>query len=190
MDICLSAALLVLTAPLMVLIALLVKLDSSGPALFRQERVGRHGHPFTVVKFRTMAADAEDRLEAVWAESASSRWLKIDRDPRVTRLGRILRMTSLDELPQFWNVLRGEMSIVGPRPLSIADDRQVSGWARGRLDLAPGITGLWQVLGRTDIPFDEMIRLDYRYITNWSIWNDLRIIFATVPALLTQRGAN
>jgi len=190
MDICVSAALLVLTAPLMLLIALLVKLDSSGPALFRQERVGRHGQPFTVVKFRTMTADAEDRLEAVWAGSASSRWLKIDDDPRVTRLGRILRMTSLDELPQFWNVLRGEMSIVGPRPLSIADDQQVGGWARGRLDLSPGITGLWQVLGRTDIPFDEMIRLDYRYITNWSIWNDLRIIFATVPALITQRGAN
>jgi lipopolysaccharide/colanic/teichoic acid biosynthesis glycosyltransferase len=185
-----SAVCLVLTAPLMLLIALLVKLESPGPAIFRQERVGRRGRPFRVAKFRTMVVDAEDRLDSLRAESKSSKWLKLDHDPRVTRLGRILRLTSLDELLQFWNVLKGEMSLVGPRPLSTTDDAQVGGWARDRLDLAPGITGSWQVLGRTDIPFDGMVKLDYLYVTNWSLWRDVRIMLDTVPALLTSQGAN
>lgn len=189
-DICGSIASLILTAPLMAVIAVLIKLDSSGPVIFQQERIGRGGRRFKVAKFRTMVPDAESRHEALRAESSSSQWLDIENDPRVTRLGRILRLTSLDELPQFWNVLKGEMSIVGPRPLSVTDDGQVGGWARNRLDLAPGMTGLWQVLGRTDIPFDEMVKLDYLYITNWSLWTDARIIADTLPVLVTRRGAN
>ena len=123
-------------------------------------------------------------------KSKDPNWLFLDKDPRVTKLGRFLRSTSLDELPQLWNVLKGEMSMVGPRPLSERDDRSVLGWERNRLDLVPGITGHWQILGRTTIPFREMIEIDYAYVTNWSLWHDLKILALTVPAVLRRRGVN
>jgi lipopolysaccharide/colanic/teichoic acid biosynthesis glycosyltransferase len=171
-------------------IALAVRLDSPGPILFRQTRIGKRGRPFTVLKFRTMVDQADDQTNALMEQSRDSGWLLVDDDPRVTRVGHWLRRTSVDELPQLWNILKGEMSLVGPRPLSERDDVSVEGWARSRLDLVPGLTGLWQVLGRTDIPFAEMLKLDYLYVTNWSLWGDIKLLLRTVPVLFSQRGAN
>jgi exopolysaccharide biosynthesis polyprenyl glycosylphosphotransferase len=190
MDVVGAAALLVLAAPAMVLIAVAVKLDSQGPVLFRHERIGRAGRRFRIAKFRTMVAGAEDQAEALRLRSRDPHWLLLDSDPRVTRLGGVLRRTSLDELPQLWSVLKGDMSLVGPRPLIEAEDRQISGWGRGRLDLTPGLTGLWQVLGRTCIPFEEMVKLDYIYVSNWSVWRDVQLLLRTLPVVLTRRGAN
>jgi lipopolysaccharide/colanic/teichoic acid biosynthesis glycosyltransferase len=140
-----------------------------------------------------MAADADARkretMHLNMHSSGDARMFKIPEDPRTTRVGRFLRRHSLDELPQLINVLRGEMSLVGPRPLILDEDQHVRDWARKRLDLRPGITGLWQVLGRSDIPFDEMTQLDYRYVMTWSLWTDLRLIFHTLPAVLRRRGA-
>jgi exopolysaccharide biosynthesis polyprenyl glycosylphosphotransferase len=189
-DVACSALALILFAPLMALIALAVKLDSPGPAFFRQVRVGRRGKEFRLLKFRTMTVDAEDRVEELWALSQDPNWLHLEHDPRITRLGRILRLTSLDELPQLWNVLRGEMSLVGPRPLAKREDSRVCGWERTRLDLAPGLTGPWQVMGRTQIPFEEMTKLDYLYVTNWSLWTDVKLIMQTLPVVLNRKGAN
>lgn len=185
-----SAAALLLAAPLMLVVALAIPLDSRGPVLYRQARIGRGGRHVMVNKFRTMAPGADRHREALMAESADPNWLHLDEDPRVTRLGALLRKTSIDELPQLWNVLTGEMSLVGPRPLPEKEDARIDGWARGRLDLTPGITGLWQVLGRTSIPFDEMVKLDYIYVTNWSVWMDIRLLLRTLPAVIRQRGAN
>ena len=179
-----------LLAPALAAIAVAIKLDSPGPVLFRQRRIGRHGVPFTLLKFRTMEVGAERRADELRALSEDPDWLKLERDPRVTRVGRLLRRTSLDELPQLWNVLRGSMSLVGPRPLIASEDERVAGWSRTRLDLAPGLTGLWQVLGRADLPFREMVALDYLYVTNWSLWLDLKLIARTIPAVLSRRGAN
>jgi exopolysaccharide biosynthesis polyprenyl glycosylphosphotransferase len=180
----------VLALPLVAVLAVVVKLDSPGPALFRQERIGRGGRRFELVKLRTMVADAEAKREELLGQSIDRGWLHLERDPRVTRIGRLLRLASLDELPQLWNVLKGDMSLVGPRPLVAEEDRMVDEWARGRLDLTPGITGLWQVLGRTSIPFEEMVKLDYLYVTNWSLWGDVRLILRTLPVVLGRRGAN
>jgi lipopolysaccharide/colanic/teichoic acid biosynthesis glycosyltransferase len=179
-----------LTAPLLLLAAIAIPLDSRGPVFFRQRRVGKGGRPFTLLKLRTMVPDADDRRQTLMVSSSDPNWLQLDRDPRVTKLGRVLRRASIDELPQLWNVLRGEMSLVGPRPLPHEEDAKVYGWARGRLDLTPGITGLWQVLGRTSIPFEEMVKLDYAYVTNWSVWMDLRLLLRTLPAVLRRRGVN
>jgi exopolysaccharide biosynthesis polyprenyl glycosylphosphotransferase len=190
MDIAASAFLLVATAPLMALIALAIKLDSRGPVLFRQVRVGHEGRPFRLAKFRTMVVDADHMTEELMAKSADPNWLHIEDDPRVTRLGLLLRRSSLDELPQLWNVLRGEMSMVGPRPLSESDDAYVEGWERHRLDLVPGITGDWQISGRVSIPFREMIEIDYAYVANWSLWRDLKVLVLTVPAVVSRRGVN
>jgi exopolysaccharide biosynthesis polyprenyl glycosylphosphotransferase len=184
-----SIGLLVLS-PLMALAALAVKLTSRGPVFFRQTRIGRHGEAFTMYKFRTMLRDAELRFGDLMKESKDPHWLHLDHDPRITRIGRFLRLMSLDELPQLWSVLTGRMSLVGPRPLTLADHEQIEGWERIRLDLAPGITGLWQVLGRTSIPFAEMIKLDYVYVTNWSLWLDIKLLVKTIPAVLLRRGAN
>jgi exopolysaccharide biosynthesis polyprenyl glycosylphosphotransferase len=190
LDVVLSAALLLLTSPLIALVALAIRLDSSGPVFFKQRRIGREGEPFELVKFRTMIIGAEALTEELFSDSEDSNWLKLDHDPRITRMGRFLRLTSLDELPQLWNILRGDMSLVGPRPLIESEDRQIAGWGRSRLELTPGLTGLWQVLGRTNIPFEEMVKLDYMYVTNWSLWSDVRLILRTLPAVVTRRGAN
>jgi exopolysaccharide biosynthesis polyprenyl glycosylphosphotransferase len=190
LDIVVASALLLLLVPLLLVIALAIKLDSRGPALFSQARVGKAGESFRVRKFRTMVRDAEERRSQLLDQSTDPDWLKIDHDPRITRVGRLIRRLSLDEVPQLWNVLRGEMSMVGPRPLIEEEDERVEGWARSRLDLTPGITGYWQVLGRTRIPFEEMVKLDYLYVTSWSLWGDLRLMLRTLPIVLSGRGAN
>jgi exopolysaccharide biosynthesis polyprenyl glycosylphosphotransferase len=190
MDVAGSLALLLITAPLFGLIAVAIKLDSRGPVFFRQRRVGCKGRCFELVKFRTMVRDAEARRERLLEKSKDPGWLHVDDDPRITRVGRFLRHSSLDELPQLWNVLKGEMSLVGPRPLIEPEHSQLDRWGKTRIDLTPGLTGLWQVLGRTRIPFEEMIKLDYLYVTNWSLWTDVRLILRTVPAVLARRGVN
>jgi exopolysaccharide biosynthesis polyprenyl glycosylphosphotransferase len=193
MDLVLATAALVLLAPVFGVIALLIRLDSRGPFFFRQVRMGARDRTFRIFKFRTMVADADARKHEVahlnMHITDDPRMFKIPNDPRVTPIGAFLRRYSLDELPQLINVVKGEMSLVGPRPLILEEDRHVAEWARKRLNLRPGVTGLWQVLGRSDIPFDEMIRLDYLYVTNWSLWNDLRLLFQTVPALTRTRRA-
>lgn len=190
MDVAAAGVMLLASAPVLLVLALAIKLDSRGPVLFRQERVGRGGRSFRVLKLRTMVADAEQRREALVCQSSDPNWLKLDADPRITRLGGWLRRLSLDELPQLWNVLRGEMSLVGPRPLVPTEDERVQGWARGRLDLTPGLTGYWQVLGRTRIPFEEMVKLDYLYAMNWSLWEDVRLMMKTLPVVLAGHGVN
>jgi exopolysaccharide biosynthesis polyprenyl glycosylphosphotransferase len=190
MDLTLAGSFLILASPFLLAVALAIKLDSRGPVLFSQMRVGKGGKHFRVFKFRTMALDAEQRRGELLAQSTDPNWLKLDRDPRITRVGRWLRRFSLDELPQLWNVVRGEMSLVGPRPLIPIEDERVITWARGRLDLTPGITGYWQVLGRTRIPFEEMVKLDYLYVMNWSLWTDVRLMLRTLPVVLAARGAN
>jgi lipopolysaccharide/colanic/teichoic acid biosynthesis glycosyltransferase len=190
MDILGAAVLLLLTAPILVVISAAIKLDSPGGVLFTQERVGRRAQRIRLIKFRTMVVDAEEQREALLRYSKDPGWLHLDHDPRITRVGGFLRSWSLDELPQLWNVLKGEMSLVGPRPILESDDRQLDGWRRSRIDLTPGITGLWQVLGRTSLTFDEMIKLDYLYVTNWSLWTDVKLIIRTLPVILSRRGAN
>ncbi len=190
MDIAVAVAVLTLALPLMIVAAVAIKLTSAGPVLFTQERVGHGGRRFRIYKFRTMFRDAEERAADLRKLSAHSAWLLLEDDPRVTRAGRILRPTSIDELPQLLNVLRGDMSLVGPRPMPPEVDELIDGWGRRRLDLTPGVTGLWQVLGRTSIPFEEMVHLDYLYVTNWSLWQDVRLLIRTLPAVTARRGAN
>jgi exopolysaccharide biosynthesis polyprenyl glycosylphosphotransferase len=181
---------LLVLAPLFAVTAAAIKLDSRGRVFFRQERHGRGGSVFRIVKFRTMVDGAETTRQALAAQNeVDGALFKIKDDPRITRVGRFLRTTSIDELPQLWNVLRGEMSLVGPRPFVIHESSQITGWASRRLDLTPGITGLWQVLGRNDMPFEEMVKLDYIYVTNWSLWWDLKILAQTIPVVLGRRGA-
>jgi exopolysaccharide biosynthesis polyprenyl glycosylphosphotransferase len=194
LDIVLSLVALALLMPVFLVVMLAIFLDSRGPILFRQPRIGAGGKTFEIFKFRTMIPEAEELKDAVAHMSlhadGDDRMFKIADDPRVTRLGRLLRKASIDELPQLLNVLRGEMSLVGPRPLIPSEDVRVEDWGRERLSLRPGMTGLWQVLGRSEIPFEEMVRLDYLYVTNWSLWQDLRLMCGTVPAMLKGgRGA-
>jgi exopolysaccharide biosynthesis polyprenyl glycosylphosphotransferase len=192
MDITGAAAGLLVLSPLLLLIALAIKLTSPGPVFFLQPRVGRANRVFRMWKFRTMVQGAH-RMQAELAhlnEMEGGAMFKIADDPRVTPVGRILRRASIDELPQLWNVLRGEMSLVGPRPLVPAENDHVIGWHRTRLDLTPGLTGPWQVMGRNAIPFQEMVKLDYLYVTNWSLWSDVRLILRTLPVVFTHRGAN
>ena len=190
MDILGAGVGLLLFSPVLALVTVAIKLDSKGSVLFRQRRIGMRGRRFHVIKFRTMVPGAEDQADELFAESEDPGWLKLEHDPRITRVGRFLRLTSLDELPQLWNVLRGDMSLVGPRPLIETEDATVTGWARTRTDLAPGITGLWQVLGRTNIPFEEMVKLDYLYVTNWSLWLDFKLLLQTFPVVVRRRGVN
>lgn len=191
LDILLSALLLAAALPLFLLIALLIVLDSPGPVLFAQERVGLNKRPIRMLKFRTMVADAERRQQELEAENeAGGPVFKIAADPRVTRIGRLLRRSSLDELPQLLNVLKGEMSLVGPRPLPLRDYRGFrEDWHRRRLSVKPGITGLWQVAGRSTLSFERWMRLDLEYIDRWSLWLDVKILFRTIPAVLSGRGA-
>ena len=190
MDVAIASLLLMLLFPLFLAVAVAIKLTSAGPVFYRQDRIGKGERRFRIFKFRTMVQDAEEKAKDLLALSSHPAWLMLDNDPRVTRVGRVLRRTSLDEFPQLLNVMRGDMSLVGPRPLTPEDDQHISGWGRRRLDLTPGITGLWQVLGRTTIPFEEMVKLDYLYVTNWSLWQDIRLLIHTLPAVVRRRGAN
>lgn len=191
LDVCVSAVCIVLSAPLMLLIALAVRLTSRGPVIFAQERGGHGGKPFTVYKFRTMVVDAEARKqELLRFNERIGPAFKMKNDPRVTRVGRILRRLSLDELPQLFNVLRGDMSLVGPRPLPVAEDREYAPWQRARLATKPGITGLWQVTSRDKSCFDHWVRLDLQYIESMSFWLDAKILLLTIPAVLSRRGAH
>ncbi|MBI3941530.1 MAG: undecaprenyl-phosphate glucose phosphotransferase [Chloroflexi bacterium] len=190
LDVLISGSLLLLTSPLLALMALLIPRDSPGPVLFRQIRVGRRGKPFVFYKFRTMVADAEaQRPHLDTLNQATGPLFKMRDDPRRTRLGRLLRRTSLDELPQLFNVLRGEMSLVGPRPPLPLEVEQYEDWHRRRLDISPGMTGLWQVSGRSELTFDEMVMLDLYYAENWSLWLDLQILFKTIPTVILGTGA-
>jgi lipopolysaccharide/colanic/teichoic acid biosynthesis glycosyltransferase len=180
---------LVLLAPLLLMLGLAVKLDSRGPALFRQRRIGRKGERFDMFKFRSMVPEAEQIKGELHAQNEAEGGLfKIRDDPRVTRVGRFIRHASLDELPQLLNVIKGEMSLVGPRPLVPDEDLLIEGWQRRRLAVKPGMTGLWQIFGSSRIPMSEMVKIDYLYGANWSIWLDLKILLRTVPYVVHRRG--
>ena len=188
-DIVGAAAGLALLAPLFVAIAAAIKLTSRGPVFFRQQRIGRAGEQFAMFKFRTMYQGADAQKEALADLNEARGFFKISNDPRVTRAGRFLRRCQLDELPQLINVLRGEMSLVGPRPLVAEEDSRIEGFNRRRLDVLPGITGVWQVLGSsTRVPLQEMVKVDYIYGANWSLWLDIKILLRTVPLVLLRRG--
>ena len=180
---------LIAIAPVMLAFALAIKLDSRGPVFFRQLRVGRHGRRFYMLKFRTMVDGAEEmKDELLHRNEAQEGLFKIAADPRVTRMGRFLRSTALDELPQLFNIVKGEMSLVGPRPLVVEEDERIEGWHRRRLELMPGMTGPWQILGPARVPLREMVALDYLYVANWSLWTDVKILLRTVPHVLGRRG--
>lgn len=176
-------------SPLMIAFAVAIKLDSRGPVFFKQLRVGRHGRRFHMIKFRTMVDGADELKDSLREHNEAQEGLfKIAADPRVTRMGRFLRITALDELPQLLNIVKGEMSLVGPRPLVIEEDERIEGWHRRRLELMPGMTGPWQILGPARVPLKEMVALDYLYVANWSLWTDVKILLRTVPHVLGRRG--
>jgi exopolysaccharide biosynthesis polyprenyl glycosylphosphotransferase len=191
MDFAGSALLLILLSPLFALIALLVKLDSKGPIFFAQERVGMNKRSFKLLKFRSMVVNAEE-LKAKLADQneVDGPVFKIKKDPRITRIGRFIRKTSIDELPQLWNALVGEISLVGPRPPLFSEVEQYEWLFRKRISIKPGITCLWQVSGRNNLSFDEWMELDKKYIDNWSIWLDIKILLLTIPTVLLGRGAS
>jgi exopolysaccharide biosynthesis polyprenyl glycosylphosphotransferase len=190
MDVVGAIALVVFGAPLLGLIALAIRLDSPGPVIFRQTRVGAGGKLFEMYKFRSMREGAEEELEKYYdLNEADGPLFKIRDDPRLTRVGRFLRRTSLDELPNLWNVLRGEMSLVGPRPPLPAEVSRYIEWQKRRLDGRPGMTGLWQVSGRSLLSFDETVLLDVYYIENWSLWLDFKILLRTIPTVFSGEGA-
>jgi lipopolysaccharide/colanic/teichoic acid biosynthesis glycosyltransferase len=165
-----------------------IKIDSPGPALFRQRRIGRDDEEFEMLKFRTMADGADGQKAKLRALNEADGLFKIAEDPRITRIGRLLRRTALDELPQLLNVLRGDMSLVGPRPLVPEDDQGIVGWQRRRLHLTPGITGHWQVLGSARVPLQEMVKIDYLYGANWSLWGDVKLLLRTIGYIMSRRG--
>lgn len=189
LDLTVSLVGLLLTAPLWVVIGLAIRVDSPGPVLFRQTRIGRDGQSFRVFKFRSMVQDAEDRKHELFADETHPLLFKVPDDERRTRVGRLLRRLSVDELPQLLNVLLGHMSLVGPRAQVPDEVAQYDTWARHRLRVLPGLTGLWQVSGRSDLSFDEMVMLDTFYVSNWSLGLDLRILLQTIPTVLSGRGA-
>jgi len=189
-DLAVSGLVLMLGLPVWLLIAAAIKLDSRGPVLHRDRRIGLGEGEFLMLKFRTMHEDAAERQEHLEAANeADGPLFKLRDDPRVTRVGRLLRRFSIDEVPQVLNVLRGEMSLVGPRPLPMRDFRQLDPWHRKRYLVLPGMTGLWQIGGRSKLSFDDLVRLDFYYLDNWSIWLDVSILLKTVPAVLARRGA-
>jgi exopolysaccharide biosynthesis polyprenyl glycosylphosphotransferase len=187
-DVLAAGLALLALAPAIAIVAVAIRLDSPGPILFRQVRVGRGGRRFQMLKFRSMVADAEHRKIALAERNEAVGFFKVTDDPRITRVGRLLRRTSIDEIPQFWNVMRGEMSIVGPRPLILDEDERIVGLDRSRLHLTPGMTGPWQVLGSSRIPMSEMVSLDYVYVTNWSLWLDAKLLLRTFSHVLARRG--
>ncbi|HEX5505753.1 MAG TPA: sugar transferase [Thermomicrobiales bacterium] len=197
LDVAVAAGLLLLLAPVFALVAVVIRRDSPGPVFFRQTRVGRHGRPFTMYKFRSMRSGANEAVHREYflgllvAEGAGEApaVFKVPNDRRVTRVGRILRKTSVDELPQLWNVLRGEMSLVGPRPPIPYEVEAYEPWMRRRLDVQPGITGLWQVCGRSRLTVTEMFRLDIDYVERQSFRLDLRILLLTIPTVLSPKQA-
>jgi lipopolysaccharide/colanic/teichoic acid biosynthesis glycosyltransferase len=179
---------LVLLSPVLLAIATLIKLTSPGPVLFRQRRIGPHGE-FGLLKFRTMVDGADGlKPDLIELNEGADGFFKIAEDPRITPVGRFLRRSCLDELPQLVNVLRGEMSLVGPRPLVPEEDRRIEGWQRTRLRLKPGMTGHWQIFGSSRIPLGEMVKIDYLYGANWSLWVDTKILLRTVPYVLRRAG--
>ena len=190
-DVLVASFALVVLAPLFIVTYLAVRLTSKGPAFFAQTRVGRDGRHFQFYKFRSMYMDAEGRKTALMAQNESKDGVifKMRNDPRITPVGRIMRKYSIDELPQLWNVLRGDMTLVGPRPPVPSEVAQYTLEERKRLSVIPGITCTWQISGRSDIPFHEQVRLDKEYIRTHGVWNDLRILLRTIPAILTGRGA-
>ncbi len=190
MDILVAIGVIVLMSPILLLIGLAIKLDSRGPVFIRQVRVGRDGNQFICFKFRSMVENAEQLKEELMKQAGNNGPLfKMKDDPRITRVGRILRKTSLDEMPQFINVVLGEMSVVGPRPQIPAEVELYDDWHHRRLEVTPGLTGLWQVSGRSDLSFDEMVKLDLYYAENWSPWLDIKLMLRTIPAVMFGRGA-
>jgi exopolysaccharide biosynthesis polyprenyl glycosylphosphotransferase len=188
-DLGYTAVGLLAVAPLMLVATVAIKLDSPGPVFFRQERVGRHGKRFRIFKFRTMVNDAESLKDSLREQNEAQGGLfKIAADPRVTRVGRLLRKTAVDEIPQLLNILKGEMSLVGPRPLVLDEDVRVQGWHRRRLELTPGMTGPWQILGPARVPLGEMVAIDYLYVANWSLWADVKILLRTISYVVACRG--
>jgi exopolysaccharide biosynthesis polyprenyl glycosylphosphotransferase len=180
-----------LSGPIMIALALAIKIESRGPVMFRQTRAGRNGRKFTMLKFRSMVVDAErKKAELMHLNEMSGPVFKIRKDPRITRVGAFIRKTSLDELPQFFNILFGDMSLVGPRPPLPSEVDQYKPWQRRRLSVKPGLTGLWQVSGRNNIDFEEWMRLDLRYIDDWSLWLDAKILMKTLPAVIFKTGAS
>ena len=201
LDIVVASAMLLVAGPLMLVIALLVKKSSPGPILFTQERLGKDGKPFSFYKFRSMENNSNDAIHRQFAamfingdesgcakSNSGDKVFKLKADPRVTIIGAWIRKTSLDELPQLFNILKGEMSVVGPRPPIAYEIENYQPWHMERLKAVPGLTGLWQVSGRSSVSFEEMVRLDVQYINNWSIWWDISIILRTVPVVLWGTG--
>jgi lipopolysaccharide/colanic/teichoic acid biosynthesis glycosyltransferase len=189
MDVVVALLALFLLAPLLFAIAVLVKVDSRGPVLFSQLRIGRSGHRFRIYKFRSMIANADAVKDDLRQHNeVQGGMFKITKDPRITRVGRFLRTTSLDELPQLINVLLGDMSLVGPRPLVPDEDALIEGWERGRLTVRPGMTGHWQIFGSSRIPLPEMVKIDYSYCANWSVWGDTKVLLRTIPYVIRRRG--
>ena len=189
-DLALAVLGLAALAPLFLAVALAIKLDSPGPTFYRQVRVGKDGRRFRMLKFRSMQQDADGLVVSLLERNeVTGPMFKIRRDPRITRVGRFLRRYSLDELPQLINVVLGDMSLVGPRPPTDSEIEKYEDWQLGRLRAVPGITGLWQVSGRSEVPFHDMVRLDLHYIRNWSFALDVEILLRTIPAVLTSKGA-
>jgi exopolysaccharide biosynthesis polyprenyl glycosylphosphotransferase len=191
LDIVFSVILLVLLAPVFVVVAVLIQLYTPGPVLFRQERIGLNKRRFLIFKFRTMVRNAEKMMAELESHNeVSGPVFKIKKDPRITPIGRVLRRTSIDELPQLFNVLKGDMSLVGPRPLPVRDYEGFSeDWQRRRFSVRPGITCLWQVSGRSALPFEQWMKLDLQYMDEWSLWLDIKILAQTVSAVLKGTGA-
>lgn len=187
-DICLSTVALMVAAPVLMVVAIAVRLDSRGPIFFRQTRVGRDGEHFRILKFRTMVPNAEAIKHDLAALNEADGLFKIQDDPRITGVGRFLRRTSLDELPQILNVFLGDMSIVGPRPLIVDEDAKITGFDRRRLNLTPGITGHWQILGSSRVPLAEMVKIDYLYVAGWTLWADIKLLLRTIPYMLARKG--
>jgi lipopolysaccharide/colanic/teichoic acid biosynthesis glycosyltransferase len=190
LDFGVAALVLTLASPVLAIVALMIKYTSEGPVIFKQWRSGLGGRPFQIYKFRTMCANADALKATLRAQSEQDGpAFKMTHDPRVTSIGRFLRKTSLDELPQLFNVLKGDMSLVGPRPLPLDEQAQSDQWHKGRLEVMPGLTCIWQVHGRSRVTFEEWMRMDLGYIRRYQIWHDLKLMFETIPAVLLRRGA-